>query len=395
MAKAMLQVEMEAWHGKRMEGLSTWGLRKSGGITFDVLGKTWMANIPTKGRENFVKRLANLLAFAEQATGQAPGPLCVADVVTAENAMTWVRLRQEYNRRGWQEGAPVDVKNPWAVLRADLAAVEADPMNKELARRMPPIDKRTAAAGNTTIKSYLNCIRSIFGPTGRTEYLRGLEVPPLTDFMEMKIKLPTPKGHRQIETDDYAAMYAAAEQLKASDLQLWVTLMMMWRFGSRPIEVWKARPNWIEMINGEPVFVLSNREEEGFSLKAAERNIERRIRVPADLWEAIQQVQTTEAIIGGTSPTATKNLVERDCSQWVRQFLPKADYGSHSNYMLRHYIGRLVSRRHGSLMASLYLGHSTEATLANRRATITETRYSDGGGSEILPAITWEDVRPE
>jgi hypothetical protein len=202
-------------------------------------------------------------------------------------------------------------------------------------------------------------------------------------------------GHREIEAADYKAMYDAAEGLKETDLQLWVTLQMMWRFGSRPIEVWKARPHWIEQLDGGPVLVLTNREAEGFSLKAAERNIERRIRVPLDLWEAIQKVQTAGAIIGGTSATGTRNLVAKKCSKWVRKFAPKARYGNHSNYLLRHYIGRLVSRRHGSLMASLYLGHSTEATLANRRATITETRYSDGGGSEILPAITWEDVRPE
>ena len=396
--QAALEAELAVWHDERMTALGSWRLR-SAGVTNAKVRETYEANVPMSGRKNYLKNVSRWWSIMEEALGRDPGPLSPS-VLTWELALDWIQMRQEFYRRGWSRrgGVPADIADPWAVLRAELKA-----------KRLPPIDKASVSEGNTTIKGYINAARAVLGPTSRSEYLRGIELPDLSSFMEGKIKLPSPKGHREIEPDHYHAMYEAAPALAAEDPALWVVLQMLWRFGCRPIEVWHATPDWIEHDAEGPIFVLKNRPEQGFviseedeeekpfgfALKARDRAIERRLRIAPDLWKVMQGIQTAGSLVGAGSRTAAQRLVERSANEWVRRFLPRATYGQHGVYLLRHYVGRLVARRHGVTMASLWLGHATEATLQGRRATITETTYASGAGTDVLPALTWEDLQPE
>lgn len=407
-AKALLQNRARAWQGERLDALNSWQMRKAE-PTCEKVKEVYLSNVPVRGRENYAKNVQRWWSILEEATGKAADGQRVG-VLTWDLTLDWVQMRQEYHRRGWSvRGAqlPDDVKDPWVTLRELLKA-----------KKLPPIDKETVSAGNTTIKSYIRAARAVLGQTSRSEYLRGLEIPALTDFLTSKIKLPSPKGHKEIDAADYRAMYEAAPTLRDEDEPRWVVMQMLWRFGCRPIEVWHSKPDWIEHDEEGPFFVLKNRPEQGFTmaddeeesdgdddeesetrpfafqLKARERAIERRLRIAPDLWEAMQRVMTAESLIGARTRTAAQNMVERGANKWVRTFLPRSKYGQHGVYLFRHYVGRLVSRLYGTDIASLWLGHATPATLAGRKATITETTYAGGAGSEILPALAWSDLAP-
>lgn len=377
-ARDWLEREVTTWDEGRLANLNAWRQRKADLLCREV-AECYKGNVPLSGRANYLRNLDRWFAIIEETTGRAADEQAVT-VTTWNLFLDWAQMRQEFHRRGWSKrgGVPAEVKDPWAVLRADLKA-----------RRLPPIDKETVCAGNTTIKSYLNAARAVLGPTGRSEYLRGLEMPPLTDFMTGKVKLPSPRGHQEIEAGAYARMYEAAARLKGENLHLWVVNQMLWRFGCRPCEVPAARLGWIEHDKEGPMFVLKNRHEEDFRLKARERSIVRRLRIAPDLWAAMREVATEGSLIGAASMTAARNLVEREHNEWMRQFVPE---GQHGNYLLRHWVATHVQDRWGTKMASLFLGHATSATLSGERMTITEDRYGDS--AKACPALTWEDLAP-
>lgn len=450
-ARDWLESEVEIWDSSRRAKLNEWRADKVV-PTWREVAELYMLNVPLLGKDNYQRNIDRLFAIIEEATG-FPADDQPVTVLTWELFLDWVQLRQAFHlcgasKRGGEQGTEearlrteikelkrLRVKTPalvdlrkkykslrgidqsnarcavldelkaergrvvserarlleaakmrllklpsqrWAMLRAELKA-----------RRLPPIDKNTVCPGNTTIKSYLNAARAVLGPTGRSEYLRGLELPPLTDFMTGKVKLPSPRGHQEIEAGAYARMYEAAARLKGENLKLWVVNQMLWRFGCRPCEVPAARLGWIEHDKEGPMFVLKNRPEEDFRLKARERSIVRRLRIAPDLWAAMREVATEGSLIGAASMTAARNLVEREHNEWMRQFVPE---GQHGNYLLRHWVATHVQDRWGTKMASLFLGHATSATLSGERMTITEDRYGDS--AKACPALTWEDLAP-
>ena len=346
----------------------------------------WMANAPVASREATWNRLRLMI---EQTTGLPLDGQVVADW-TWPLFLDWAQMRQEFARR-WPEGVPDEVKDPWAVLRADLKAGV-----------LPALVTNRVMEVNTTIKGYLRAARNVVGNKSRSVHLRslGAELPPMTDFLSGRTDLPSPIGHVEIPPEVYAKMYAAAEALKAEDEQLWLVNQLLWRFGLRPIEVWLARDNWVEMDGEVPVLVLKNRGDEyvyesGYKkgqaseLKARHRAIVRRYKIPADVWEVMQRVRVPEGSLLGTPTTAAAQaLVEKEHSAWMRLWMPET---THSSYLLRHFLAAYTTARWGALAASLFMGHSTSEV----RASVTQSRYAGGGGTKVLPAIEWADLAPD
>jgi hypothetical protein len=142
-----------------------------------------------RGPEDRVQRLNFLAAVFEQTTGKDISCLRWEDL-TADLKLDWAELRQEAGRRGWLGlGAGRNMPaNGWAMLR-----------ELKRAGKLPALDDRTEAAWNTTVNTYMTSINSIFGEKARTKILRGLNVPPLAEFLGCRLALPAPKGHKEIE----------------------------------------------------------------------------------------------------------------------------------------------------------------------------------------------------
>jgi integrase len=354
----------------------------------------YLANGPASAKDNWER----LEAIVEEVTGKPLGDQPVT-VPTWPQFLDWVQMRQEYFRRGWSKrgGVPVEVKYPWAALRADLKG-----------GRLPAIDKDAVVAGNTTIKGYLNAARAVLGGTSRSEYLRHLQLPPMEGFWDgrvCKLSLPSPVGHREMDAERYKAMYEAAEVLMGTDLRLWVIVQMLWRFGCRPCEVSSARCSWIEHDAEGPMFVIRNRYDEPlrdsgkwkgqvFKVKAKSRAVVRRLRIAPDLWAAMQAIMTPGAdgygsLLGASTTAMAEAWVDKLCSAWVGQFTGE---DTHTNYLLRHYVGTLVRQRYGLDTAAAWLGHVSGTTITGGRMGMTESRYA--GNVKALPALTWEDLAP-
>lgn len=383
MAQAWLDDERAALMQQRR---SQWDqvLEERDVLRWSDVQPVWMANAPVASRAATWNRLRLLV---EQSTG-LPMDGQRVDALTWPVFLDWAQMRQEFARR-WPEGAPVEVKDPWALLRADLRG-----------GKLPALVTNRVMEVNTTIKGYLRSARNVVGAKARSVHLRSLPLPAMTDFLEGRLDLPSPMGHVEIPPEVYARMYAAAEVLRGEDEQLWLVNQLLWRFGLRPIEVWLARSNWVEMDGDVPVLVLKNRADEyiyesgykkgqGSELKARHRAIVRRYRIPGDVWEVVRRVMVPGgSLLGVPTSAAAQALVEKEHSAWMRLWMPDT---THSNYLLRHFLAAYTTARWGPLAASLFMGHSTSEV----RATVTQSRYAGGGGTKLLPAIEWADLAPD
>lgn len=278
----------------------------------------------------------------------------------------WSELRQEAGWRGWLGlGAGANMpEDGWDLLRVELAAGRLPPpglTGAERRRRMQPMP------WNTSIKGYLNKAQGIFGEKSRREFLRGLVVPELAEFRAVRLGLlKVPKGHRAMTKEQRLALLEAGDALKGTDLRLWVIHEALSRMGLRPIELWQAHPGWVEAVgDGDRLrrrLVIKNRPDEGFEVKNDEEGA---IWIPDELAAAMDEVGTPVSLIGGATRNASKNLVERTYSKWMRETAEIE--GKHTCYLWRHMT--LAERRTSS-------GGAASAALGRHSEAVNRAHYS-------------------
>lgn len=317
-----------------------------------------------RGPADKKKRLNNWRLFVDQTTGKKVGEVPWS-FYTTRNFLTWAEIRQEAGRRGWLALKPSEFPpTGWQELRA-LAESGG----------LPALNKRVASTWNTTIHSYLTQIKSIFGKESRQNALRDLTLPDLTEFLELSLDLPTPKGHKALTNAQLQALLEGADKLKKTDLRKWVINQLLMRFSCRPEEVQAARPTWLERVNHKGVqrtrIVIINREDEGFDLKAGAVARERMIWMPEDLVKAIDEVSTPGSLIGAKHKTDAEKLVQREHSQWVRKTAKLT--GTQTNYLFRHLGAAERMTSQGAGAAAALLGHSGEALIHSTYGKNLET----------------------
>ncbi len=341
-----------------------------------------------RGPDDANKRANYLRKIIEVPTGKTNEQMTWEDLTKAR-CFEFAALWQAAGRQGWLERGAMPADG-WARLRADMARPVGDNEPERLVRA---VDGRSAMKCNTSIRNYLNAAKSILGQQSRDNYLAGLSIPPLEDFMSSKVKVQLTKGHREFTRVDYLAIMDALPALKKSKPRVGLVNQMLMRFGLRPEEVWASRPGWLETL-GEGKkqrtrIKIINREDEGFTLKAGEDATERMIWVPDDMLAVMEEVMEKEqtrhlkvrgklrdlqcqgSLIGGLHASEARDLVEREHPQWLREIGVDVE---RPNYQFRHFAlaERLTSG--GATKAAALGGHSnsqiTESTYARTLGTL-------------------------
>lgn len=196
-----------------------------------------------RGPGDRVQRLNYLDAIWEQATGQ-PTSRLQWDDLTGDLLRDWAELRQEAGRRGWL-GAGAGKNMPergWEVLRG---------LKRE--NKLPRLDTSVAAEWNTTIVNYLASVKSIFGAGARGNELRGLRIPPLDSFMEVKLKkvLPLPEGHKEIPEAVMLEIEKALPKLLQDDPLVWTFFSICDESGLRPVSVCRLATTDLRMLSAD------------------------------------------------------------------------------------------------------------------------------------------------
>ena len=309
----------------------------------------WLELYLQRGPDDRQARVNALRAMVEEVTG-LPLEAASWDTLTSALVITWAEMRQEAGRRGWLglgrgKNMPSD---GWAMIRALRAA-----------RKLPPLDTQSAQPWNTTILGYLVQAKTVVGDKVRAFALRELVIPDLRDFRAASLPILTPKGHKKITPEQLMGLLKGADELRRSNVRLWVVNQMLMRLACRPVEVQAAKPSWLEVVGGRTRIVIVNREAEGFVLKAGAKGTERRIWVPEDLAVAMREVMTDTSLLGAKHKTEARDLVEYEHSQWLR--VAAGLTGTQTNYILRHLGAAERMTSEGAGAAGALLGHAGEA----------------------------------
>ncbi len=194
-----------------------------------------------RGPGDRVQRLNYLDSIFVQTTGRDARRMQWEDL-TGDLLRDWAELRQEAGRRGWLgAGAGKNMpENGWEKLRALKAQ-----------NRLPALDTETEAEWNTTIVSYLTSVKSVFGENARARSLRGLRVPPLEDFLAVKLKkdLNTPEGHKEIPPKVMAAIEKGLAKLLLDDPRAWTFFSICDESGLRPVSVCRLGRDDLRMLD--------------------------------------------------------------------------------------------------------------------------------------------------
>lgn len=312
-----------------------------------------LAQYESMGPVDARKRVQYLRTIIEVATGKTAARMDWEDLSKAV-CFEFAELWQEAGRRGWLARGALPPTG-WRQLRVQRA-------------RAPwAVDRRTVMACNTSIKGYLASAKSIFNQLSRDNILRGLLIPPLTAFLETRVGVKIPRGHRAFSREDYLAMMNALPALKDARPEVWLVNQLMLRFGLRPEEVWPIQQTWLEEMTVDGVtrtrLNLVNREEEGFELKAGPEAAIRRVWMPEEMLVVIRQVANEVSILGTKNKAQAQVLVERTHPQWLRSLgitVPRP------NYHLRHFAGAERLTSSGATAAGALLGHASGSAVTER-----------------------------
>lgn len=303
-------------------------------VTLAALLAEYRRNVPP-GKPDYAKNAQRLRAICQEITGLEAEEIAVTDELLSRRALfEWVRMRQEYARRGWtmRDAAPADA---WEQLREDLKA-----------GRLPGIDKTTVAEGNTTIQTYLRCAKAVFA--NHREYLGGLVLPELREFLQFSVDIRAPKGHREIPADVAARIWRDAETLKGENVRLWALLQVLAWTGARPAQVLGMTGTALELLPDGTGVVL---------VPVAKGGRPVRWPVAPEVAEVLGTIRMEQSLIGAASPTAGHKLHVK-LNAWLRE---RGVEGTHAAYLLRHARGQQLREAFGVERAADGLGHTSTA----------------------------------
>lgn len=211
-------------------------------VFLDELRPVYLSQVPPN-KLNYARSLAKLERIGLEMTGLPLSKIALTDEVwSRENLTGWVRMRQEYFRRGWSADGgrvcdEVERDRRWEILRGELRA-----------GKLPGVDKGTVMAGNTTILTYLRCAKSVFA--NKREYLLGLQLPGLKGLLEFNVDLAAPVGHKDIPAEVEARIFAGLGELRERDVKAWAFLMLVQETAARPVSIHRATLFDLRVVEG-------------------------------------------------------------------------------------------------------------------------------------------------
>lgn len=332
---------------------------------------TYLANVSPTKRKSAGKNAKRLEHIGCEMTGMAADAVPMSDDVwSQQNLRGWVRMRQEYHRRGWSaenlKQVPADVMAArWAELREALRT-----------RKLPGVDEDTESEGNTTIATYLRCAKAVFA--WNRKYLAGLELPALTEFLEFAEVLPGPEGHREIAPMVQERIFAMLPALRTRDPLGWVFFKLCHETGARPVSIKRARLDDLRVVDGAEAELLRKETAELWGiaperiapiggvlkLHPTKRGAPVMRALSVELVSVLREVATAESLMGARSATHAVK-VHNGVNEWLRE---QGLDGTHGIYMLRHGDGQRLRDAGGEELAKAGLGHLTTRAMG---------RYSD------------------
>lgn len=330
------------------------------------VGATYLANVSPTKLASATKNYARLRHIGEEMTGLGADAVPMTDDVwSRENLRGWVRMRQEYFRRGWsgenqQRVSTETLKARWDELRSALRA-----------RKLPGVDEDTEAEGNTTITSYLTCAKAVFA--WNRKYLPGLELPELAGLLEFTEVLPSPEGHREIAPMVQERILAMLPALRAEDVRQWAFFKLCHETGARPISIKRAVLDDLRMVDGEEAERLRTDTaalwglapeavgEIGGVLKLhpTKRGAPVWRALSVELVSVLREVATAESLMGARSVSHAAKI-HNEVNEWLRA---QGLEGTHGIYMLRHGDGQRLRNAGGQELAKAGLGHVTDTAM--------------------------------
>lgn len=348
-AETRMRTQLEAMRLGKLSAMDE-VVRPREAVMLAELGRVYLGNVPPR-KPDYRKNLQRLTAILTEASGLEAEALPVTDSMLSRGLLLgWVRMRQEHFRRGWtvDDAAPVDA---WAILREELKA-----------GRLPGIDKEAVMECNTTIKSYLRCAKAVFA--NNREYLVGLRLPELRDFLGFSVDLAAPEGHREIPVEVLEALRADAPRLAREEPRVWAFNRVTSWTGARPITV-RALP-------GSALTVLGDGSGE-IALPSTKGGKAVRVAVDAETVAALRAVLTPESLIGARSARDAE-LIYRAHNDWLTAH---GLTGTQKTYQLRHMRLQEYRERGGLELAAAGGGHTTTA--------MVERKYTEG--VKVIPLM--------
>lgn len=287
----------------------------------------------------------------EAATGR-PVTGAFVDEFNAGLLRAFAALYQEYGRRGWsvRGAAPADA---WVQLRA--------------LRPAPAIDWETPAPWNTTIKSLLGRVKSLFGRESRQRHLFELanQLPDMRGLEECALPLPTPDNRKALSAAQAAVLAEKLPLLKETDPRAWLMLRMVMIMGTRSIEAKAVRRGWIERDGATGEVLLVKRQRLDFALKDRASKVVYELpfhEEDADVLEMIATVRDPERSIYDLDNEGQVDAVYRRASLWMKEAGVVDKDSTQTLYLLRKTRITAAARAHGMGAAQTQGGHAAQAT---------------------------------
>ena len=273
------------------------------------------------------------------------------EVWSWENLDAFVRMFQEYYRRGWTKTKkpPVDA---WQTLRSELAL-----------GKLPAIDMTSELPCNTSIFNVIKAARTMFSSGGR--WVRGLALPEMKALLSYKHGLRLPKGHRRLPNEVLLAMRQDLPRLRAEEPKVWAFFQISLWSGARPVQV-------KEMSQAS----LARQDDGGILLtvEAKKRGNNVVCPLPASLVEELSGISTADSLIGAATATEA-DVIHQGLNDWMTSC---GATGTLKSYLLRHMRGQEL-RKHGGLeLSAAGLGHTSLA--------MSEERYTEA--DKLIPFVT-------
>jgi len=344
-AETVMRTKLEAMRCGKVEQMEA-VVRPARLVMLSELLRVYLGNVPPN-KPDYGKNAARLRMICEEITGLSADEIAVTEkLLSAVQLRNWVRMRQEHFRRGWsvRGAAPEDA---WSVLRAELKA-----------GRLPGIDKTEIMECNTTVHSYLRCAKAVFANSG--EYLPGLVLPVLREFMSFKIDVEAPEGHREIPPEVLAAILAAIPRLKVEAPKVWLFNELVAWTGARPITVQRL----------DRSALVTNEDGSGMvTVPVTKRGDQARWPVPAEVVTVALAVATADKLIG-----ANGEMTYRASNDWLTGL---GLTGTKKISIYRHARLQQVREHFGVEMAAAAGGHKTTA--------MVERKYTKA--REVMPML--------
>jgi hypothetical protein len=333
-AETVMRTRLEAMRSGKVEQMEA-VVRPARLVMLAELLRVYLQNTPPN-KPDYGKNAARLRMIAEEVSGLCADECAVTEkLLSAVRLREWVRMRQEHFRRGWSvRGAAPD--DAWSVLRAELKA-----------GRLPGIDKTEVMECNTTIHSYLRCAKAVFA--NNNEYLPGVVLPVLREFMSFKVDVEAPEGHRDVEPAVLAAIFKDLGRLRVESPKLWAFNQLVAWTGARPITVRRL---------GRSALTVAADGSGLVTVPVTKRGDPVRWPVPAAVVAGVLEVATETSLIG-----AQGEMVYRAHNEWLTGLGLE---GNKKSSIFRH-IRLQQMREHGGVeMAAAAGGHKTTAMVERK-----------------------------